>query len=384
MKLRMPGKDYTEPGFYFITLVTLGRRALFGRVLSESEFLQSTPLSPSPCSGADALRRVQGLMLCVSHPPRQPSSPHSSPYRGALVAYSPFGLIVAKLIEDIPSHAPYTGKLEIKGKAIMPDHIHLLLRIIEPLPHPLGTVINGFNIGVRRAWKALMADMQCQPPDTVPQRVFPLPQADGALRIFERGFNDEVVSRAGQLNAYYEYMRLNPWRLLLKRQHPELFTKIWGKEYLPGIHFASIGNMFLLQRPKRLAVRISRFATDAEGRYLLPRRLKTEDEIQQAIAPFLEQARHGTVLVTPCISPSEKAVVDAAYRENLPVIMLCPQGFSQGYHPSRAHYDACSRGLLLQLAPWPYDPQRKLTKPLCETLNDMARRFADLAPGFGG
>ena len=34
MKLRMPGKDYTEPGWYFITMVVEGRRHLFGRVMA--------------------------------------------------------------------------------------------------------------------------------------------------------------------------------------------------------------------------------------------------------------------------------------------------------------------------------------------------------------
>lgn len=137
-----------------------------------------------------------------------------------------------------------------------------------------------------------------------------------------------------------------------------------------------IGNMFLLDRPVRVAVRISRFATDAEGNYLYPKRLKTDEEIEEAIKPYLKQARSNAVLVTPCISPAEKAIVEAAYKEGLPVIMFCPNGFSEGYHPSDFHYEACSNGILLQLAPYKYDPNRKLSKPICEELNDMTREFS--------
>lgn len=89
----------------------------------------------------------------------------------------------------------------------------------------------------------------------------------------------------------------------------------------------------------------------------------------------MKQARSNAVLVTPCISPAEKAVVQAVYKEGLPVIMFCPNGFTEGCHPSGMHYEACANALLLQLASWSYDPSRKLTKVMCEQLNDMAREF---------
>lgn len=370
MKQRMPGKDYSEPGYYFCTMVVQGRRPLFGTVMASSEDEQQLPAALSlPCSEAGVLRQ-----------PCPPSSSclfgHSRAYQGACVAYSPFGQIVARLIEEIPTYEPYAGKLEIKGKAVMPDHIHLLLLVKEKMPVPIGTALNGFNIGVRRAWRQLLTDMEQQPALSAAQFAVPQPQDDGKLRIFERGFNDGVVMRAGQLDAYFEYMRLNPRRLLLKQLHPDLFVKTWGKELVPGIRFAMIGNMFLLQRPRRVAVRISRFATDAQGGYLQPRSIKTDEEVQTAIEPYLRAARSGAVLVTPCISPSEKAVVEAAYQESLPVIMFCPYGFSEGYHPSKMHYEACARGILLQLTYLPYDPNRVLTKVLCEQLNDMARAFS--------
>jgi len=404
MKLRMPGKDYTDPGYYFCTIVVEGRRHLFGKVVAWPDDKQPAGAEhqiqdinsslqkkeQNPCHEVNVSRSLSSPYLTAEFP-----YGHGNPYKGACIAYSPYGMQVARELQKVGTEGQYLGKIEVKGKAILPDHIHVLFYISERLPKPLGHVINGFEVGCRRIWKNLCGIKLKQTEPYVlyesceeevrtgkwvlpqGQNIWPVEQPDGKLRVFEKGYNDGVVDRRGQLDGYYEYMRQNAWRVFLKQQHPELFRKVWGKELLPGIKFSMIGNMFLLNRPRRIAVRISRFATDNNGNYLLPKRLKTEAEISESIQPYLNQARHNTVLVTPCISPAEQAVVEAAYKGNLPVIMLCPYGFSQGYHPSQKHYDACSKGMLLQLAPWPYDPQRKLTKDLCESLNEMARKFSE-------
>lgn len=448
MKLRMPGKDYTDPGYYFCTLVVEGRRHLLGCVV-EVEETASGKQNQNTISGENenasvmpsdngAYGNTMRTGVAASQLPEMPFG-HSTPYKGACIAYTPFGQKVVRKIERIPFDDPsIEGKVEIKGKVVLPDHFHLLINIAERIEKPLGRILNGFNTGTRHEWKLmcfeqlpdevkaqritaerndprymkpveLMLDGHWTMPDG--QRVEPMPQPDGSLKIWEDGYNDQVVSRRGQMHGYYEYMRKNPWRLLLKMKYPDLFTKVWGKELMVGRRFDMVGNMFLLERPWRVQVRISRYATVKRGtldpehgtlnlghgtleagckmldsghpadvygktEYIYPKREKTEEEIQEAIQPFLAFARKGAVLVTPCISPAEKAVVEAAYNEGLPVIMFCPNGFSEGYHPSGQHYEACANGLLLQLAPWSYDPSRKLTKVMCEQLNNMAREFS--------
>lgn len=426
MKLRMPGKDYSDPGYYFCTLVVRGRRQLFGKVVSvsdaehqsqhtqnqsqntqnqtqntQSQTQNTQNQTQSQNSQNQSQNSLGGYVECggenVLRSQLNALYPfgHSTPHNGACIAYSPYGQLITRELKKISSIGQYAGKVEVKGKQIMPDHLHVLILIKEQIPKPLGTLLNGFIVGCRRAWKELQASPNAQYQTTAPE-----PQADGALSIFEKGYNDNVVYRSGQLDGYYKYMAANPWRWLLREKYPNLFCKVWGKELLPGHRFDLIGNMFLLDKPWHLPVRISRFAVKEEAfnpynpegsfilengkrvlrrtQYLFPRREKTQEEIQNAIQPYLKLAKAGAVLITPCISPAEKEVVQAAYKENMHIVMLCHQGFDRYYHPSKAHYDACARGILLQLAPWKYDPGRELRKQLCEELNDMAFRFAGL------
>ncbi len=375
MKLRMTGRDYRSRGYYFCTLVVQGRRPLFGRVVSSPDAQPGAGPDAQPllCSGSGVVRQAP--------PPLPANMPHGSsrPYRGACVAYSPFGALVVQHIEAIAQRPELAGHLFVKGRIVMPDHIHLLIYIHDRIEHPLGQVLNGFKTGVRRLWRQMEVDGLPADQTATPQQL-----PDGSVPIFEAGFNDNIVYKEGQLNSYYEYMQQNPFRLLQKQLHPDLFTRRWGRELLPGVRFDMYGNMFLLQRPWREEVRISRFATidnskrDIAGQtqYVLPRRLKTEEEVTASLLPYLRMARKGAVLITPCISPAEQALVQAAYAENLPVIMLSARGFSEGYHPSRAHYDACARGLLLQICPWRYNPERKFSKEVCELLNGFAARLA--------
>lgn len=201
MKMRMPGKDYTDPGYYFITMVVLGRRRLFGRIVGDANVPVGEPGSPA-------------------------------------IEYSPYGIRIARALEHLGRIGPWAGLLEIKGKQVMPDHIHVLIYVKQRLPKVLGTVLNGFLITCRHEWR----DM-CSGEDAVHRDgyIWPLPegqtsepqsQEDGALRLFEKGFNDNVIYKAGQLDAYYHYMRNNPKRWLLKERYPELFVKRWIKEFL--------------------------------------------------------------------------------------------------------------------------------------------------------
>lgn len=390
-KQRMPRWNYCEPGYYFITLVVEGRRHVFGEVVGDSRI-------PRGHEG------------------------------GPRMHYTLFGQKVVNELQYGMLGTQWEGKVVVKCRQVMPDHIHVLYWVKEPLPKHLGHLINGFHAGCRRIMRELVAaesakqtqDGQnrglpmpdlisagCLPSNvsscpavpssvsptnnTMPSSVSSCPAFPSSVsptnnteqislpKLFEDGYNDGVVIRRGQLDVYFRYIRDNMRRLLLRQEHPDLFRKVWRKELIPGQSFDLIGNMFLLDWPWRIPVRISRYATDADGIYLQPKRMKTEEEVAESIRPYLAEAERGAVLVTPCISPAEQALVQAAYQRGLRVIMLCLNGFSPYYKPSGPHIDACSRGLLLQISPWSYNPNRQCTKPVCEMLNTLATQLCSIS-----
>lgn len=80
-----------------------------------------------------------------------------------------------------------------------------------------------------------------QPPQTGPKN-----KPYGLL--FAHGFNDRLLLRDGQLEHWKHYLQDNPRRLLMKREHPDLFRVQRGL-VAAGQQFSAIGNRFLLDRP---------------------------------------------------------------------------------------------------------------------------------------
>ena len=93
---------------------------------------------------------------------------------------------------------------------------------------------------------------------------------------------------------------------------------------------------------------------------------------------LLRAARQGAVLVSPAISPGEKAVMRAAFNEGLPLIYLQENGLTELAKPSGTLMEACARGQLLILAPWEHHNEHiTISRNQCLMLNDMARRICE-------
>jgi hypothetical protein len=160
------------------------------------------------------------------------------------------------------------------------------------------------------------------------------------------------------------YIADNPRRLAAKRANPALFTVVANAEVLPGKSCAAIGNRFLLQHPLKRQIQISR--------RISPTELAARQE------ELLYVAEHGAVLVSPCISPGEKAIARAALEAGLPLIVMLANGFAPHYKPPGRYFDACAAGRLLMLAPFPYHRQRQtITRDQCLELNAWAEAIAE-------
>jgi len=326
MLRRCVGHDYTGRQIYMITMVTEGRRPLLGKVVGRSD---------APEGSEDEPR----------------------------TELSELGQRVADEWWAASLHHP---EIEVIALQMMPDHLHGILFVREKMEQPLGMALRGFKQSCNRHFRELVPSVAL-PTQQTRQPHPPKPDRRGEDRshglLFARGYNDKLLLRAGQLDTWLQYLADNPRRLLMKREHPDLF-RVQRNIQAAGITFSAIGNRFLLDRPVRLQVQCSR-------------RL-TEEEIQTKVRECLAAARQGAVLVSPAISPGEKAVMRAAFDEGLPLIYLQENGFTDLAKPGGRRMEACARGQLLILAPWEHhNEQLTIRRGQCLALNDIARSLCE-------
>lgn len=313
MQRRCVDHDYTARRMYMITMVTEGRKALFGKVEGRSEAVEPSEEAPR-------------------------------------IELSPLGEAVAEIWQTIGCHHP---EVKVVALQMMPDHLHAILFVKEKMEKPLGKVILGVKQACNRAFREMMPEGVV----AVAQQHAGRERGNGLL--FAKGFNDQILLRDGQLERWRNYLKDNPRRLLMKRENPDLFRVQRGLVYA-GFSFSGIGNRFLLERPVKLQVQCSRSMGD--------------EELGAKLNDCLRAGRQGAVLVSPAISKGEKAIMRAAFEEGLPLIYLQENGFTDLAKPGGMRMEACARGQLLILAPWEHHNEKMVIKRgQCLELNEMAR-----------
>ena len=326
-----------------ITMVTEGRRPLFGQVVGRSD---------APTGSEEEPRMV----------------------------LSELGQRVADEWWAAEQHHP---EIKVVALQMMPDHLHGILFVEEKMEKPLGMALRGFkqscnkhfremggwscvnNATYGTALAAQHTELALTTQHTEQGQVKRDRRGEDRTHglLFERGYNDKLLQRKGQLKAWIRYLEDNPRRLLMKREHPDLF-RVQRNVEAAGITFSAIGNRFLLSKPERIRVQCSRSLT--------------ETEIQTNVTKYLAAARQGAVLVSPAISPGEKAVMRAAFDEGHPLIFLQENGFTDLAKPGGNRMEACADGRLLILAPWEHHNERvAIDRGQCLELNEIARRICE-------
>ena len=188
--------DYSRPGLYMITLVTEGRLRLFGRIVGHSSEKKGTE-----------------------------NYPH--------LEYSRLGSVI--IHEELAKISQFYPMVEVCKVALMPDHIHLLIKVREQLPHGkhLGNVVRGFKTGCTRAWWKLQDEMGISGGmvgNTVPEalvgRTVPEASPSGMRPVlFEKGYHDRILMGDGMLENICRYMDENPFRAKLREEHPNLMQR---------------------------------------------------------------------------------------------------------------------------------------------------------------
>ena len=348
---RAEWQDYGGTGLYMITLCIDGRHPLFGHL-----------------EGNISAKRGQA------------DFPH--------IVLSPLGRTI--LEEELPKIHRFYPQIEMWQAAMMPDHLHLLLYVAEPLPQGkrLGDVIRSFKGGCSRAWwgsgtaagtvlkstgiaaapvPALLSAVKPSPPvPSLSSAVKPSPQR---ASLFEAGYHDRIIKRPGMLDIIKRYMNDNPLRALMRRQLPHLMERRLHL-HIGTQDYAAFGALFLLKRAEKEQVFFHR-RDAATG-------LPTEqtDAYKQERERLLAEAREGVVLVSPAISRGEKMVIDAAIEEGLPVIHLQKEPLAQYWKPELRRFEACARGSLLIMAPWGLDEHSPSDFASFHRLNDLAAEIS--------
>ena len=370
---RAEWQDYGGTGLYMITLCIEGRHPLFGH--------------------------LEGI---ISAKRGQTDFPH--------IVLSPLGRTV--LEGELPKIHRFYPQIEVWQAAMMPDHLHLLLYVAEPLPQGkrLGDIIRSFKGGCSRAWwgsraaqeTALKSTGTTAPPvpalSSAVKPSPPVPSLSGALKpsppvpslssalkpsppvpalssavkpspqrasLFEAGYHDRIIKRPGMLDIIKRYMNDNPLRALMRRQLPHLMERRLHL-HIGTQDYAAFGALFLLKRAEKEQVFFHR-RDAATG-------LPTEqtDAYRQERERLLAEAREGVVLVSPAISRGEKMVIDAAIEDGLPVIHLQKEPLAQYWKPELRRFEACARGSLLIMAPWGLDEHSPSDFASFHRLNDLA------------
>jgi hypothetical protein len=237
---------------------------------------------------------------------------------------------------------------------LMPDHFHGILYVKEKLPKEwhLGRIISGWKGACSRAYTR-----------DVNESELTLLQGN-VLTLFEKGYNDRPLVSKGQLQGWIQYLRDNPRRLWLKKHQPDMLRKVYEFEAgAKGRRFTAVGNTFFVTYPEIAQVRCHRNLS--------------EEEIQKEVAHYLGLARSGVILVSPFISPAEKAVYEACYREKLRMIRIVSRALDGKFmYPSGRDFDGCVAGFLLVLAPYmagdEHTAAKRISRSQCLDMNDLA------------
>jgi len=180
--------------------------------------------------------------------------------------------------------------------------------------------------------------------------------------LFDRGYNDLILLRAGELDIWKRYLDDNPRRLAVKRMYPQLFTTLQYVD-LAEWHCQAVGNRFLLDIPQKVAVIVHRAYSDADYAAFK--------------AEWLACGEAGGVLVSAAIAPREKEVMREAMNRGYRIILVRENGFPPLYKPSAESFDACSSGVLLQVSPWQYHTTRRvISLEQCLMLNRLVEHIA--------
>ena len=258
---------------------------------------------------------------------------------------------------------------------VMPDHIHLLIKI-KPTPDrvALGVIVSQLMKALRSDyWRVVAADAATRNTRIPPQGVAPCAAAQGrgnsrettaaaqgrrALPdIFNKEWHDWIVKRDGQLATFRRYIRENPERAALRRRNSQFFGAVRRVSFL-GREWLAYGNLEILKLPVLLPIKGHRTTLQDSPEW-------------NALVAAASRIGPGGAGVSTFMSPLEKACGNAIAKAKGKWVVLSPDGFGQRWHPPREKERFCAQGRMLFLSLYEADTKKPTRKMLYERCHEM-------------
>ena len=239
--------------------------------------------------------------------------------------------------------------------SIMPDHIHLLIKIRDIEKRVgLAVIVRMLMRELEKCWGRLLAGQQgdALAGGAVARKTLSAEPVGGAAErntlrsgaivrsdgqhLFEFHWHDWIVKKDGQLAAFTRYIRENPERAWLRQQNRRYFGAVRKVSFL-GREWFAYGNLAILDLPILVAVKGHRATKpgSAEWNSLVEACLR--------IGP-------GGAGVGTFMSPLEKECGNAIAASGGRWVVLLPEGFHDRWHPPREKERFCAEGRMLFLS----------------------------------
>ena len=313
MGIRLRGFDYTRPYFYMVTIKRSDGFPEFARVVgdAESHYLEANAITRL---FVDIIKTFHETWYCIE---------------------------------------------PITCFAIMPDHIHLLIKIRDIEKRvSLAVIVRMLTRALEKTYFAAGGAATC--------KTLTCGGKSGAVdrsvgqHLFEKEWHDWIVKRDGQLVAFTQYIRENAERSWLRKSHREYFLCVNEISFL-GRKWYGYGNVALLELPVLEPFRCSR------------KWVENGPEWCEAVARA-SRLGPGGAGVSTFMSPCEKACGHALGLAGGRWVVLSPEGFGERWHPSRGYEKFCAEGRMLFISLWPAmarEPTRAELYDRCHQMGDI-------------
>lgn len=321
--------DYRGRAIYHITLVTEKRQPIFGTLSGGSE-------------------------------------------KDAHIALTSLGAYVNKTFRGLPEFFAKKGiRIRILAVRVMPDHLHGVIHVLEPMPKSIGEIVRSFKSACtswyKREWFPLAkmpeggGDALAKMPEKCKSegderlvqfcRIFA--ERESIWEYMPAGYHERILHCEGQLDRMIRYVKDNPRRLWVRHNCPELF-KIRNDRTCSFVDeegrahdwkFRMMGNIFLIDNPHKQQI-------------LCSRSMSPED-LDCYYHEKREKAVQGVVSVTSAISNGERMISRRLREEGMPLVVIQKDGFppigsphEKYFKPGGVYFDACAAGRLLLIEPY--------------------------------